>query len=166
MEGNGQTELAEALIGTRKVKSGKILIKNEDVTGLSTKRRLNMNMGYVAPNRMKEGVALDLSVCENLVVGVHDRPPIAKGGFMDWKKADERGGELIERFAIKTQDKHERARNLSGGNVQKIVIGRELGREPELVVASQPTRGIDIGSTEADPSGVDRPAEPGRRGPF
>ena len=148
VEGNGQTELAEALIGTRKVKSGKILIKNEDVTGLSTKRRLNMNMGYVAPNRMKEGVALDLSVCENLVVGVHDRPPIAKGGFMDWKKADERGGELIERFAIKTQDKHERARNLSGGNVQKIVIGRELGREPELVVASQPTRGIDIGSTE------------------
>lgn len=148
VEGNGQTELAEALIGTRKVKSGKILIKNEDVTGLSTKRRLNMNMGYVAPNRMKEGVALDLSVCENLIVGVHDRPPIAKGGFMDWKKADERGGELIERFAIKTQDKHERARNLSGGNVQKIVIGRELGREPELVVASQPTRGIDIGSTE------------------
>ena len=148
VEGNGQSELSEAIIGTRKVSSGSILIKNQDVTKLSTKERLNMSMGYVPPNRMREGLALDLSVCENLVAGIHDKEPIAKKGFMKWKKAYERGDELIEKFAIKTQDKKERARNLSGGNLQKIVIGRELGREPDLVVASQPTRGIDIGSTE------------------
>ena len=148
VEGNGQTELAEALIGTRKIKSGKIFVEETDVTNLSTKARLRMSMGYVAPNRMKEGVALDLSVCENLIVGVHDKAPIARFGFMNWKRAYDRSDELIKRFAIKTQGRHEQARNLSGGNLQKVVVGRELGREPELVVASQPTRGIDIGSTE------------------
>ena len=148
VEGNGQAELAEAIIGTRKVKEGKILIKGENVTNLPTKARLDMNMGYVPPDRMKEGLALEMSVCDNLIVGVHDKAPIAKYGFVNWKKARERGEQLIDKFAIKTQDKQEKARNLSGGNLQKIVIGRELGRNPELVVASQPTRGVDIGSTE------------------
>lgn len=148
VEGNGQAELAETLIGTRKAKSGSIYIRGRDVTALPTRRRLDMDMGYIPPNRMREGLALDLSVSENLIVGVHSKPPIATRGFMSWKKAHSRSGVLIERFSVKTQDKHEPARNLSGGNLQKIVIGRELGREPKLVIASQPTRGIDIGSTE------------------
>ena len=148
VEGNGQLELAESIIGTRKVSSGHIYIKGCDITKLSTKQRLNLSLGYIPPNRMKEGLALNMSVSENLIAGVHDKAPISKHGFMNWNTAYKRAEELIKEFSIKTQNKREPARNLSGGNLQKIVIGRELGRNPEVVVASQPTRGIDIGSSE------------------
>lgn len=148
VEGNGQTELAEALLGIRPIEKGEVNINGEYVNRANTKKRLERGLGYIPPDRMREGLALSCSVGDNLIIGVHDRQPIAKHGFMRWRKAKERADELIKLFQIKTPSERETASNLSGGNLQKVVIARELGREPKIVVASQPTRGVDIGSAE------------------
>lgn len=148
VEGNGQAELVDAIVGTRTITKGKISVFSEDISHLNTAQRIHKGIGFIPPDRMVEGLAPEMQVFENLIFGVHREKPIAKNGFINWNTAKAHSRQLIDKFNIKTPSETERAKNLSGGNLQKIVVARELGRDPKLVVASQPTRGIDIGSSE------------------
>ena len=147
VEGNGQTELSEAILGVRKAADGSIFINKSNVTKRSPKDRMNSGLGFIPQDRMREGLALSLRVIENLIAGSHTSKPIKHGIFLDWKNAEKISKKLAERFSIKTPSVNEVTHNLSGGILQKVVVAREISRDPILVVACQPTRGLDIGST-------------------
>lgn len=148
VEGNGQSELAEALNGIRPISRGSLKILGKTATHLTTGECLSLGVGYIPSDRIKEGLALRMSVMENLIVGVHRAKPVRKRGILNWATARACAEEIIEKFEIKTPDGSEPVGNLSGGNMQKTILGRELNRKPTLVIACQPTRGVDIGSTE------------------
>ena len=109
---------------------------------------MDLGLAHIPQDRMREGLALELNIMENLVVGTHDVPPIGNRGLIRWRKAAQWSRDAIGRFGIKTPDEQERAGNLSGGNMQKIIVARELSRSPRAVIACQPTRGVDIGASE------------------
>jgi simple sugar transport system ATP-binding protein len=149
VEGNGQTELVEALAGLRKVTAGRILLDEIDITKTSPGKRIQMGTSIVPEDRQKRGLILDFSVMENLMLGSHNRPPFAKNYVrINMEEASSYAKRLIEEFSIKTPDKDTLAQHLSGGTQQRVVLAREFSRNPKLIVASQPTRGLDIGATE------------------
>ncbi len=148
VEGNGQTELAEALVGMRKPLSGKIEMLGKDITREKVGKRLAGGMAHIPQDRLKEGIAAELSLTENLIVGRHKSQPLSKYGVINWKEADLVSQKLIETYDIKTSSAREHCRNLSGGNMQKVIVARELSRGPKVIVACQPTRGVDIGASE------------------
>ena len=148
VEGNGQTELTEALIGVRTVQAGTIELFGKDMAQVSARKRMDAGLAHIPQDRMQEGLALDLNILENLVVGTHDIPPLGNRWNIHWRKAAEWSRNAIQQFGIKTPNEQERAGNLSGGNMQKIIVARELSREPKVVIACQPTRGVDIGASE------------------
>ena len=148
VEGNGQTELTEALIGVRPLLSGRIEMLGQDMAQVSARARMDAGLAHIPQDRMQEGLALELSIMENLVVGTHDVPPLGSRWEIHWRKVAEWSRAAIKQFAIKTPDEQERAGNLSGGNMQKIIVARELSRKPKVVIACQPTRGVDIGASE------------------
>ena len=148
VEGNGQTELTEALIGVRPVQSGGITLFGGDVARAGVRQRMDLGLAHIPQDRMREVLALELNIMENLVVGTHDVPPIGNRGLIRWRKAAQWSRDAIGRFGIKTPDEQERAGNLSGGNMQKIIVARELSRSPRAVIACLPTRGVDIGASE------------------
>lgn len=148
VEGNGQTELIEALVGVRAAKCGSIQLFNRDIGKQSVKDRKKQGVGIIPQDRMKEGVACDLSVLENLIFSYHDEKTLSAYGVISWKRAKELGRKLVEKYAVKTSFMEEEVRNLSGGNIQKLIVARELYKKPKVVLACQPTRGVDIGSAE------------------
>jgi ABC-type uncharacterized transport system ATPase subunit len=149
VEGNGQTELVEALTGLRKATVGSILLGNIDITRASTHERIQQGTSYVPEDRQKRGLIMDFSVMENIILGSHDRPPFAKDFVrLDIKEASDYAKRLIEEFSIKTPSKDTPARHLSGGTQQRVVLAREFSRNPRLIIACQPTRGLDVGATE------------------
>lgn len=148
VEGNGQTELTETLVGVRTAKKGEIRLFEQSIGGLSVKARRKLGISYIPQDRMLEGVALNLSVMENIVFSYHEAPPLSKRGVIFWEQARKLGQKLIETFAVKTSSPFERVRDLSGGNIQKVIVARELSKNPEVLIACQPTRGVDIGSAE------------------
>jgi simple sugar transport system ATP-binding protein len=149
VEGNGQTELVEALAGLRKVTAGRILLDDIDITKTSPGKRIQMGASIVPEDRQKRGLILDFSVMENLMLGSHNRPPFAKNSVrINMEEASSYAKKLIEEFSIKTPDKDTVAEHLSGGTQQRVVLAREFSRNPKLIIASQPTRGLDIGATE------------------
>jgi len=149
VEGNGQTELVETLTGLRKATEGKILLNNTDITRASPYERIRSGISHVPEDRYKRGLISDFSVMENLILGSHNRPPFAKwGGRLDLGETSKYTQKLINDFSIKTQSEDTPTRHLSGGTQQRVILAREISREPKLIIASQPTRGLDVGATE------------------
>ncbi len=148
IDGNGQSELIEAITGLTKVKSGKIFINDEDVTNKKTRKITETGIGHIPQDRHKHGLILDFSVAYNTALQSYYHEPLSKGGIMNYKVINERAEELIKEYDVRTQGTHELARALSGGNQQKLIIGREILRNPDLLIAALPTRGLDVGAIE------------------
>jgi simple sugar transport system ATP-binding protein len=152
--GNGQTELAEVLTGLRDAVAGRILLKGQDVTfaGASGKREAGMahimGIAHIPEDRHKRGLILPYSVALNLILGLHRRPPFARGWNLDFASIAANAAAKIAEFDIRTPSPDTPARALSGGNQQKIIIAREFSRDPDFLVVVQPTRGVDVGAIE------------------
>ena len=150
VQGNGQTELAEALLGLRTVikGSGKIELGGKDITEDSVRHVLDAGVAFIPEDRKKDGLVSEFSVAENLMLDSSFKSKFTKGFTINFAARRKIADELIEEFDIRTQTSETPAGKLSGGNQQKVVVARELSREVKLVVASQPTRGVDVGSIE------------------
>ncbi|GAA2184875.1 ABC transporter ATP-binding protein [Brooklawnia cerclae] len=148
VQGNGQTELAEVILGDRTPTVGTITIGGLDATHRSIKQRLDAGMGYVPEDRQADGLIATFSIAENLVLDVHDRPPFAKGAALQLGEIHNHAEKLRDEFDVRVGDIDDPISTLSGGNAQKAILARELSRDLELLVASQPTRGVDVGSIE------------------
>ncbi|MGE3468680.1 MAG: ATP-binding cassette domain-containing protein, partial [Pyrinomonadaceae bacterium] len=146
---NGQTELIEALSGLARSSSGSVHFDGKDITNSSARELKELGIGHIPEDRHKRGLLLDSDLAENSILGVHYRPPaVAAAGFMNSAGIDQRVGEIIENFDVRPRDPNLSARSLSGGNQQKLIIGREFELDPKLLLVSQPTRGVDIGAIE------------------
>ena len=150
VEGNGQTELIEALAGltTTSNTSGKIYFEGANITNLSARRRKELGVAHIPEDRHRRGLLLDSNLEENAILGVHYRPPVTSGGFLNSAAIEKRTREIIENFDVRPPQAALPARALSGGNQQKLIIGREFELKPKLLLVSQPTRGVDIGAIE------------------
>jgi len=148
IENNGQTELVETLTGLRKVKAGRILLDNIDITKESARKRIERGTSHVPEDRHKRGLIMGFSVMENLILGSQNTPKFARNFVINIRRASHFTGELIDEFSIKTPDKDTLVQHLSGGTQQRVILAREFSRNPKLIIASQPTRGLDIGATE------------------
>ncbi|SNR31450.1 ABC transporter ATP-binding protein [Actinoplanes regularis] len=148
VQGNGQTELVEAVMGLREVRAGKVELDSEDLAGKSTKRILRAGVGYVPEDRSHDGVVKEFTVAENLILDLYDREPFGNAFRLDRAKIDGNAKHRVEQFDIRCQSPESTAGSLSGGNQQKVVIAREMSRPLRLFIASQPTRGVDVGSIE------------------
>jgi general nucleoside transport system ATP-binding protein len=148
VEGNGQNELVEAISGLRTAKAGRVLIEGRDFTRRSTRLRLREGLSVIPADRHKEGVILELPIADNLVLEEYDRRPFANWIVRNLRAVSGYAVKLIKQFDIRASGPSAMAGSLSGGNQQKVVVARELGTEPQVLVASQPTRGIDVGSIE------------------
>jgi general nucleoside transport system ATP-binding protein len=148
VSGNGQRELAECLAGLRKHTSGSIVLNEQDVTNASLHERMATGQAYIPEERMRDGAIREFTVQENLFLHDHVSPKYTHGIFMDFNKMSVRARELVDRFNVKTPRLETPLKNLSGGNIQKLILARELSREPKVLIAAQPTRGVDVGATE------------------
>ena len=148
VSGNGQRELAECLAGLRPVRQGKVILNGKDITHASPGERIATGQSYIPEERMREGVIKDFSVADNFVLEDHGNPPYAHGWFLDNRVIRSRAREMVEAFNVKTPGLETPIKNLSGGNIQKLILARELSRKPKVLIASQPTRGVDIGASE------------------
>lgn len=148
VSGNGQRELAEVIAGLREATRGRVRIDGVDVAGFSPSRLLEQGLSYIPEERMRDGVIRDFTVAENLILHDHAKKPYANGMFMNYRRISERSDELIGAFEIKTPTRDTPLKSLSGGNIQKLILARELSRKPSVLVAAQPTRGLDIAATE------------------
>ena len=148
VQGNGQTELCEALIGLRQPAAGRLLLDGQDITSTSTRHRLRAGIGYIPEDRQEDGLVTDFPVADNIVLDVYDRPPFARGPALDLAAIRETASARVREFDVRTRSVQAPARTLSGGNQQKVILAREIGRDLRVLVASQPTRGLDVGSIE------------------
>ncbi len=148
VSGNGQRELAEVITGLRPLTAGKVLLLGHDVTDLKPGPRTDLGMAYIPEERMRDGIIQNFSVAENIILRDHNKPPFARRGFLLLRVIAQFADKLIRLFQIKTPSRDTLAKNLSGGNIQKVVLARELSRRPKVLIAAQPTRGVDIGATE------------------
>ena len=148
IEGNGQTELIEALAGLCKVSSGTVEFEGKNVTNFTARRLKELGIAHIPEDRHKRGLLLNSDLAENSILGVHYRPPVAAGGFMIGAAIDKRIHEIVENFDVRPPIPELAAKSLSGGNQQKLIIGREFELNPKLLLVSQPTRGVDIGAIE------------------
>lgn len=146
IEGNGQSELAEILAGLRRPTEGTVHVGGTDTAGLDVAGHRRAGIGYVPEDRLHNGAALDESIADNLVVDRHDRPPLAHRGILHPNAVRAHAERLIEEYAIRTPDPSVPVRALSGGNMQKVIVARELSAGPRLLIASQVTRGVDVGA--------------------
>ncbi|MDD9150124.1 ABC transporter ATP-binding protein [Sporolactobacillus sp. CQH2019] len=148
VDGNGQTELVEAIAGLRKVKEGAIEINGNDVTHCKTRKIIEAGLGYIPEDRQKHGLVLDFSIGENMVLQTYYKQPYSYAGVLNNKVISKKARQLIHEYDVRTPGEHTLARSLSGGNQQKVIVAREVDRSPQLLVAAQPTRGLDIGAIE------------------
>jgi len=148
VSGNGQRELAEVITGLREATAGRIFLDGEDITALPPISRTDRYLSYIPEERMRDGMVQDFTVAENLILREHHKQPFSKWGFLNLKAVEQHSSELILNYQIKTPSQETLAKSLSGGNIQKVVVARELSRDPRVIVASQPTRGLDVGAME------------------
>src|SRR6185295_4380227 len=153
VEGNGQTELIETLAGLTEPARivGEINFEGRDLKSLGARVRRELGIGHIPEDRHRRGLLLDFSLSENSILGVHYRPPIAAfagGVFLEENAIQQRAAEIIQGFDVRPPNAALPARALSGGNQQKLIIGREYHVHPKLLLVSQPTRGVDIGAIE------------------
>jgi simple sugar transport system ATP-binding protein len=148
VSGNGQRELAECLAGVRKTSAGSVSLDGHDTTHLPLKQRVDAGLAYIPEERMRDGAIRDFSVQENVFLHDHASPKYTRGIFLDFTRMAAFARELVSNFNVKTPGLDTPIKNLSGGNIQKLIMARELSRQPKVIIAAQPTRGVDIGATE------------------
>lgn len=148
VQGNGQTELVEAITGLKKIASGKVILLNQDITKLSPREITEMGSAHVPEDRQADGLVLPFPIAENLVLCTYYKEPFSKGVILQYKTILDNANKLIKDFDIRTPSPLTSVGSLSGGNQQKVIIARELSRPIQFLVASQPTRGLDVGSIE------------------
>jgi ABC-type uncharacterized transport system ATPase subunit len=148
VQGNGQTELAEAIVGLQEHVHGSITLDGIDITKASVREALHSGIAFVPESREEDGLISSFSIEENLILDLHDVPPYAKGPVISQSVVSQEAQKRVAEFDIRTQSAKDSASSLSGGNKQKVVLARELSRPVKLLVASQPTRGLDVGSIE------------------
>jgi general nucleoside transport system ATP-binding protein len=148
VDGNGQRELEEAIIGLRLPRSGCILLAGRDVTAASPRRRLGSGLGYVASDRFGRALLRDFAVADNLVLECFDRAPYSRAGILDRAAIEHHARQLVQAFDIRAASIQTPAGRLSGGNAQKVVLARALSQQPTVLLVCQPTRGVDVGAIE------------------
>ena len=147
VDGNGQTELIDAISGMRKSQKGKVILKGEDITNKNPRDIIDLGMNQIPEDRQKRGLVLEYPIKDNLILENIDKD-FSKNGILDFKKIEENANNLIDKFYIRPNDINEKAGSLSGGNQQKVIIAREITNNPDLLIAAQPTRGLDVGAIE------------------
>lgn len=147
--GNGQRELVEAIVGLRPASKGSIRVAGEDITNRSPREVIDRGVGYIPEDRTGVGLVMDLSVAENLILKCYREPPICSVFFLDGDAVADRAQNLVADYDVMAPSIRTRTRLLSGGNLQKLILAREISARPALMVASYPTRGLDVGATEA-----------------
>lgn len=149
IDGNGQEELVDAIAGLRRIEGGRIMLDGEDITGLSPREVSEAGLGHIPQDRHRRGLVLDFDLRENAILHDWDKPDIARHGIVDQVASAERAQMLCDLYDVRSGNGiASRAGSLSGGNQQKLVIAREIQRDPTLLIAAQPTRGVDIGAIE------------------
>ena len=148
VQGNGQTELCEALMGLRPAAAGSVLVGGRDVSNMAPRERLRAGIGYIPEDRQEDGLVGDFSVADNLVLDVYDRKPFASGIALNLGAIQDNAVSRVAEFDVRTSSVATPTSTLSGGNQQKVIVAREVGRHLKVLLASQPTRGLDVGSIE------------------
>ncbi|MGI8190736.1 ABC transporter ATP-binding protein [Streptococcus iniae] len=148
IDGNGQSELIQAITGLRKVKAGSITIKNQEVTHFNSRKITELSVGHVPEDRHKDGLILEMSLAENTALQTYYKEPLSKNGILNYAKINEYARNLMKEFDVRGANELVPARGFSGGNQQKAIIAREVDRNPDLLIVSQPTRGLDVGAIE------------------
>lgn len=148
VEGNGQSELVEAITGVAKPESGSIRMMGKDATGLGPGQVMRLSVAHVPEDRALSGLVLDFSIAENSVLGSVSDPKFSRAGLISLRKVKEFAQRIVKSFNVMAPSVDLLAKNLSGGNQQKVIVGRELSGDPHLIIAHQPTRGLDLASTE------------------
>ncbi|WP_025025409.1 ABC transporter ATP-binding protein [Caldalkalibacillus mannanilyticus] len=148
VDGNGQSELIEAIAGLQSVHSGEIKLKGKSIQGNTPRDMYGEGLGHIPEDRHKRGLVLDFTIGENIVLQTYHQPPFSKNGILSYAQIYSHARRLIEEFDVRTPSELTPARALSGGNQQKAIIAREMDRDPALLIAAQPTRGLDVGAIE------------------
>ncbi|SEB02349.1 simple sugar transport system ATP-binding protein [Thalassobacillus cyri] len=148
VDGNGQSELIEAITGLRKSSSGSIHLNGKPITNLTPRKVTDAGISHIPQDRHRFGLVLDFPVGENMVLQTYNKKPFSKNGILNYKEIYKKAESLIKEYDVRTPSVYTKARALSGGNQQKAIIGREVDRSPDLIIAAQPTRGLDVGAIE------------------
>jgi general nucleoside transport system ATP-binding protein len=148
VDGNGQSELVEALAGLRRPAEGRVLVAGKDVTGARVSDIIDLGVGHIPEDRQRRGLVLDFTLAENLALHDYDKEPNSRFGWLFPQRLVRWARQLLERFDVRGGGPQTPASALSGGNQQKVVIAREMGRDPAVLLAAQPTRGLDVGAIE------------------
>lgn len=148
VDGNGQAELIEAITGLRHPQAGSIAFDGQEITHESRRERIERGMAYIPEDRHERGLIMDFDLIANGLLGSQHSAPFARGGVIDWERTREHTESIIDAYDVRPSNPDAGAASFSGGNQQKFIVGREFERDPALVVATHPTRGVDIGSTE------------------
>lgn len=149
VDGNGQTQLIEAITGLREIESGKILINDVDITSLSVRKRNESGLGHIPEDRHKHGLVLEFTLEDNMILESYYKEPFSKNGILNRREIRRYADELIKQFDVRSgQGPITTTRSMSGGNQQKAIIAREVDRSPEVMIVAQPTRGLDVGAIE------------------
>ncbi len=149
VEGNGQTALLECILGLHRPDSGSIELEHKDMSNVDTRTRREMGLGYIPEDRQHDGIMLPASLWENVALGHQTQAPASKGGWIDRVALREHTSEMVEEFDVRTPGIEVAAFALSGGNQQKLIVGREMTANPKVLIAAHPTRGIDVGAQAA-----------------
>lgn len=148
VDGNGQRELVEVVCGLRKATRGTVRLGNMDVTNQPPRRISELGTAHIPEDRQARGLVLTMTLKENLILHNYNRPPFCRGHFLNWREIKDYSRRLIREFDVRTPDEDLPAKNLSGGNQQKLILARELSSDPQLLIAMHPTRGLDVGAIE------------------
>lgn len=148
VDGNGQSEFIEGITGLRPIESGRVILNGKDITNLSPKEIIENGMNTIPEDRQKRGLILDFTVAENMILENYHKEPFSTKGRLNHKAISDFSKELIEKFDIRPRDHMHIAGELSGGNQQKVILAREISNDPDVLIAAQPTRGLDVGAIE------------------
>ena len=148
VSGNGQRELAQVINGLRPITKGEIRVGAKDISKSTPAEIISQGVSYIPEERMVDGMIKEFSVAENLILRDHSKRPYSRHGFFNFRAISKQSEKLIEQYNVKTPSQDTPVKNLSGGNIQKLLLARELSRKPRVVIAAQPTRGLDVGATE------------------
>lgn len=148
VDGNGQNELEEVLIGVRKAESGSMTVNGVDLLGKSPREILDHKVSTIPQDRQRRGLVMDYSIAENMILENYKKEPFSKKGWLNFDAIKKYASKLVKDFDVRPNDEDYRAGSLSGGNQQKVIIAREISNNPDLLIAVQPTRGLDVGAIE------------------
>ena len=148
IDGNGQSELIQAITGLRKIESGSIELKGRSILGLHPRQITEMSVGHVPEDRHRDGLVLDMMISENIALQTYYKEPLSKNGILNYGNIISHAKKLMQEFDVRAASEIVPASALSGGNQQKAIIAREINRDPDLLIVSQPTRGLDVGAIE------------------